>query len=251
MEAPEGTRGPSSFRYLLEIFAGIVVVFFAIAWLLPGVNSGPRGAAPRTQCKNNLKQISLALHNYHDAYGCFPPAYVADKQGRPIHSWRTLILPFVEFKPIYEEYRFDEPWNGPHNRKLAALQLALFQCPEVKHSNSETNYLVVVGPKTVFPGTKCVSISEITGGTTETILVVEVDNSGIQWAEPRDLSYVEAVRGINPKSGIGISSRHKQGGAQCAFADSSVRFLPNDYAPDDLPALIDRDAQKKPPIPQN
>ncbi len=183
-------------------------------------------------------------------YGCFPPAYIADKQGRPMHSWRTLLLPFCEFKPIYREYRFDEPWDGPHNRELAALKLNLFQCPETQHSNSETNYLVVVGPKTVFPGSKCVKISEITAGTTETVLIVEVDNSG---------NSVEPSRAICPrsrrpaasirKSGIGISSRHKWGGAQIAFANGSVRFLPSDYPPDDLPALFDRDAKPKPPLP--
>ncbi len=248
MEAPDGTRGPSSFRYLLEILAGLVVVFVAIVLVLPPVSTAP--ASRRTHCKNNLKQIALALHNYHDDYGCFPPAYIADQQGRPMHSWRTLLLPYLEFKPIYKQYRFDEPWNGPHNRKLAEMQIHLFQCPKAKHSDSETNYLVVVGPNTVFPGSKCVKISEITAGTTQTILLVEVDNSGIQWAEPRDLSEVEAIRGINPKSGIGISSHH-EGGAQCSLVDGSIRFLPDDYPPDDLPALFDRDAKKKPPLPQN
>jgi prepilin-type processing-associated H-X9-DG protein len=249
MEAPDGTRGPSSFRYLLEILAGLVVVFLAALLFLPAVTSGP--VPNRTICKNNLKQLALALHNYHDFYGCFPPAYIADKNGRPMHSWRTLILPFVEFKPIYNEYHFDEPWNGPHNRELAALKLNLFQCPETKHADSETNYLVVVGPKTVFPGSQCVRISEITGGTTQTILLVEVEHSGIQWSEPRDLSYAEAIRGINPKDGIGISSHHKGDGAQITFADGSVRFLSSNFPADNLPALLDREAEKKPPIPPN
>jgi Protein of unknown function (DUF1559) len=231
-------------------FLVAVCLLIGVVWLLVP-NLGPREASPRTQCKNNLKQLVLALHDYHDAYGCFPPAYIADKDGRPTHSWRTLLLPFCEFKPIYRDYRFDEPWNSPHNRELAALKLNLFQCPEVKHSNSETNYLVVVGPKTVFPGSKCVRMSEITGGTKETILIVEVDNSGIQWADPRDLSYDEAIRGINPKLGMGISSRHKAGGALCAFANETVRLLPDDYPAENLPALLDRDAKKKPPLPEN
>ena len=252
MDARDGTPSRSHFGLILKVVAGLAIAFIAILLFLPGPSSGP--ASYRVQCKINLKQFVLALHDYHDTYGCFPPAYIADKDGLPMHSWRTLILPFVEFKPIYRDYRFDEPWNGPHNRELAALKLNLFQCPEVKHANSETNYLVVVGPKTVFPGSKCVKLSEITGGTggtKETILIVEVDNSGIQWAEPRDLSYAEAVRGINPKLGIGISSHHKPGGAQCAFANGTVRFLPDDYPAENLPALLDRDAKKKPPLPEN
>ena len=205
-------------------FVLAVCLVIGACWLLLDPGIGPHEASRRTQCKNNLKQIALALHEYHDAYGCFPPAYIADKNGRPMHSWRTLILPFMEFKPIYKDYRFDEPWDGPHNRKLADLQLNLFQCPETKHSNSETNYLVVVGPKTVFPGSKCVKISEITAGTPETILLIEVEHSGIQWSEPRDLSYAEAIRGINPKDGIGISSHHKGDGAD--YLRRRLRALP-------------------------
>jgi prepilin-type processing-associated H-X9-DG protein len=217
-------------------------------WLLLP-QGGSRPASPRTQCRNNLKQIALALRNYHGTYGCFPPAYIEDKQGRPMHSWRTLILPFIASDSSFQDYRFDEPWDGPHNRQLTALPINLFQCPEDKHSNSETNYLVVVGPKTVFPGSKCVRLSEITGGAAQTILVVEVHNSGIQWAEPRDLPDVEAVRGINPKIETGISSPQGNG-ANCALADGSVLFLPDDYPPHDLQALLERDA-KKPPLPEN
>jgi Protein of unknown function (DUF1559) len=252
MTEQSGPQSPPwwDLRHPIGLVLAVCLVIGSCWLFLPGVG-GPREASRRTQCKNNLKQIALSLHNYHDTYGCFPPAYIADKDGRPMHSWRTLLLPFMEFKPIYKEYRFDEPWNGLHNRELAALKLNLFQCPEVEHSNSETNYLVVVGPKTIFPGSQCVRISEITGGAPQTILIVEVDNSGIQWSEPRDLSYDEAVRGINPKSGTGISSHHKQGGAQCAFADGAVRFLTNDFPPNDLPRLLDRGKTYKPPLPQN
>jgi prepilin-type processing-associated H-X9-DG protein len=107
----------------------------------------------------------------------------------------------------------------------------------------------VVGARTVFPGARSVKISEISGGTVSTILVVEVVNSGINWTEPRDLSFVQALRGINPESAFGISSHHK-GGAQIAFADCSVRFFPDDTPHDDLRSLLDRDADK-PRLPAN
>ena len=73
-------------------------------------------------CKNNLKQIALALHNYHQANGCFPPAYIADKNGRPMHSWRVLILPYLELDHLYKQYNFNEPWDGPNNKKLLAAR---------------------------------------------------------------------------------------------------------------------------------
>src|ERR1700683_5256410 len=237
----------SPWRFFIDAFAVLALAVIVMTFLLP--RGGSREASPRTQCKNNLKQIVLALHNYHDVYGCFPPAYIADKQGRPMHSWRVLLLQYLEFAPIYAQYRFDESWNGPHNRELTSLNLKLFRCPAEKSSDNdgETNYLVVVGPKTVFPGETCVRISEISAGTADTILVAEVANSGIKWGEPRDLSLTEAVRGINPKSGLGISSPH-EGGAWCAFADDSVRFMPNEPPPDHLRSFLERNGVK-PPFP--
>jgi Protein of unknown function (DUF1559) len=212
--------------------------FMAALVLLPG--PGSRDAPRRTECKSHLKQLALAMHNYHDAYGCFPPAYIADKGGRPMHSWRVLLLPFMEFDSLYKEYRFDEPWNGPHNRKLAELPIALFRCPLDSGRKTDTNYFVVDGPKTVFPGDKSIKVADITDGTSNTILLVEAADSGINWLEPRDMSYVEAVRGINPKSGWGISSRH-QGGAEVALADGSTRFLPDNIPADQMPRILQRD----------
>ena len=72
------------------------------------------------QCSNSLKNISLALQNYHDTYRTFPAAYVPDKDGEPMHSWRVLILPYIEERNLYDKYDFTEPWDGPNNSKLLA-----------------------------------------------------------------------------------------------------------------------------------
>ncbi|MDH3719020.1 MAG: DUF1559 domain-containing protein, partial [Planctomycetota bacterium] len=97
----------------------LLILALLVTLLLPVVQSC-RESASRVQCMNNLKQIALALHQYHDQYGSFPPAYVAGPDGKPWHSWRVLILPFIEAEPLYAMYNFDEPWDGPNNRKLAA-----------------------------------------------------------------------------------------------------------------------------------
>jgi hypothetical protein len=86
--------------------------------LLPAVQSA-RETARRMQCANNLKQISLAMLSYEQQYHSLPPAFVADKNGRPMHSWRVLLLPYLDCKPLYDAYHFDEPWDGPHNRALS------------------------------------------------------------------------------------------------------------------------------------
>ena len=76
-----------------------------IALMLPAQRRA-REPARRSQCKNNLKQIGLALHNYHETYGAFPPAYTVDADGKRLHSWRTLILPYLDQAPLYDKIDF-------------------------------------------------------------------------------------------------------------------------------------------------
>jgi hypothetical protein len=152
-----------------------------IAMLLPAVQSH-RTHARRSVCKSNLKQIGLALHNYHDIYGSFPPAYIADENGKPMHSWRVLILPFIDLPQLYEEYSFDEPWDGPNNSKLASKMPPTYACPSsATHRGGRgesTSYMAVVGPHTSWPGATGRKFDEFPDGLSNTILVVE-SNSGI------------------------------------------------------------------------
>ncbi len=238
------------FSRLAILGVAVALGFTTVALLLPPVQTDG-GRPPRGECKNNLKQIALALHNYHDDYGCFPPAYVADKNGRPMHSWRVLILPYLDYRAVYERYRFDEPWNGPHNRELVSQAPYMYHCPADKTPKTDTSYVVVVGPSTMFPGEKCVRIKDIGDGTTLTIMVVEMVNSRINWMEPRDLTFDQALRGINPDSQLGISSHHEDG-AQAAFADGSVRFFRNDFPTGDLRLLLEiNDGKPSPRLPMN
>ncbi len=130
-----------------------------------------------------MKQFGLALHNYHDKFGCFPPAYVADATGRPMHSWRVLILPFMEEAALYQQYRFDEPWDGPNNSKLANRIPEVYRCPTYERSHDRlklsaphlalmTNYVAVVGVGTAFDGSASVGVRDIEDGTSNTVLVI-------------------------------------------------------------------------------
>jgi prepilin-type processing-associated H-X9-DG protein len=203
-------------------------------------STGSHLSSSRIECRNNLKQLALAMHNYRDAYGAFPPAYVADKDGKPMHSWRVLLLPYMDRRGLYDLYRFDEPWDGPNNRKLAEQMPPEYHCPADADARAgETSYFVVVGPKTIFPGTASVAMSDIPDGPTYTILLVEAADSGINWLKPRDLTYDEARRGINPEMGWGISSNHG-GGAIVAFADGSEDMLPNNTPVQQLRLLLER-----------
>ena len=224
----------------ITIIAIIVLAIFGflLALLMPREGRGP--VPPRVICSHNLGRIALAMHNYHNAYGCFPPACITDEDGRPMHSWRVLLLPFLEQAPLHDLYDFDEPWDGPNNRKLAGDPLAIFNCPgENKYPSTATDYLVVVGPETMWPGSEPMNLDECTDGPGNTILVVEVANSDIHWMEPRDLHVRQMAPSINPPAGQGISSFHT-GGANVAMVDGRVEFLPDTTTPEELRRMLSR-----------
>jgi prepilin-type processing-associated H-X9-DG protein len=228
---------------VLIVLGSLFVVVFVcggilLALLLPAVQAA-REAARRAQCSNNLKQIALALHNYHDTYGEFPPAYFTDENGTPTHSWRVMILPFLESAPLYSQYSFDEPWDGPNNSQLAGQMPTAYRCASAPATSSNTTgYMAIVGPGTAWPGAQSQKIMQITDGTSNTILVAEVAGSQVNWMAPTDLDVTRLPMAINAaKDGTAISSHHP-GGAQAAFADGSTRFLTETISPQTLQGLI-------------
>ena len=174
----------------LVVVACIVPLFccsgFGIALMLPAVQAA-REAARRAQCINNMKQVGLALHNYHDAYRSFPPAYIPDEDGRPMHSWRVLLLPYLEQQFLYDQYRFDEPWDSPHNRALADLMPGVYRCPSSPVAGETiTTYAMAVGPDAFSPGPDGRAAEDFPDGLSQTIAVVEMAHAEIHWMEPRD-----------------------------------------------------------------
>jgi Protein of unknown function (DUF1559) len=113
----------------------------------------------------------LAVAGYVDQHKRYPPAYLADKHGRPMHSWRLLILPYIEQNDLYKKYNFDEPWDGPANRKLASLMPRIYALHgEERAENTTTNYLAVVGPETIWQGSTGVPFDGVKDGSSNTIL---------------------------------------------------------------------------------
>ena len=88
-----------------------------------------RENAARTVCINNLKQIGLAMHNYHDRHKSLPSAYTVDKAGKPLLSWRVLILPYLDQEALYKEFHLDEPWDSEHNKPLSAMVVKVYRSP--------------------------------------------------------------------------------------------------------------------------
>ncbi|NUQ63252.1 MAG: DUF1559 domain-containing protein [Pirellulales bacterium] len=229
---PKRTSGPAVLVIVLVAALGIVVVCGGImaALLLPAVQAA-REAARRSQCTNNLKQIALAMHNYHDTYGSFPPAYLADKNGKPMHSWRVLLLPFLEQQALYEQYNFDEPWDSPANQRIASTVVPVYNCPSNPNTSSpQTSYVMLVGPGTISDGASATKIQDIADGSSNTILVIEATGTSIGWTEPRDLDATKITFEVNEPMGGEIESLHP-GGVNCAMCDGAVRFLSDTIDP--------------------
>jgi len=208
--------------------------------LLPAVQSA-REAARRAQCTNNLKQIALGMHMYADIHKEFPPAYTVDADGKPMHSWRVLILPYIDQKELYDRYNFDEPWDGPNNSQLAALMPIIYACPSdaTEPGSTTTAYAVINGPDAIFDGDKPCPFSAIRDGLSNTLLVVEASGAKIHWMEPRDLDFSKMQFVINGPGGNEIASHHPST-TNVAFADGSARALALGLPPTFLRGMITR-----------
>jgi prepilin-type processing-associated H-X9-DG protein len=112
----------------VELLVVIAIIAVLIGLLAPAVQK-IREAASRMSCSNNLKQIGLALHNYHDARRAFPPSSTSGTGKR--HSWIPFTLPYFEEDPLYKRYNFNKNWFAAGNAKAVAIQLRIFQCPSV------------------------------------------------------------------------------------------------------------------------
>lgn len=230
---------------------GYVVLLLFILIAPFASHAGP--TAFRVMCANNsVHQISMALHQYHAANKCYPPAVVRDSDGNAMHSWRVLILPYLYLDNAerFQKYDFSEPWNGPNNRLLADPMPRVYRCEaerEYSHTNElTTNFVAVVGQQTAWPENTALKEGDIHDEKSRTIHVVETTNAGIHWMEPRDLTMDQVLAGLETKTGPGISSFHRvrsgllheHEGVNVAFTDSSVKFLPTDLAPETLKGLL-------------
>ncbi|GAC1464026.1 MAG: hypothetical protein NVSMB9_02220 [Isosphaeraceae bacterium] len=214
------------------VLGGIGCTAVTLALLLPAVQAA-REAARRAQCVNNLKQIALAMHNFHAAKDRFPGASITDAQGKPLLSWRVAILPYLDQTSLYERFHLNEPWNSPHNQALLTQMPLAYACPsEPPHGPGMTIYQAVIGPQTMFTNGKPVPLAEVTDGTSNTLLVGEASKA-VPWTAPEDLPFDLSL----PNSGLG--SQHF-GGFNAAFADGSVRFLLNTINKSVLSALLSR-----------
>lgn len=216
------------------VVSGLVL---PLGWIIQPEVIGDREVPPKTQCKNQLKQIGLAIHNYHDDYGSFPPAFVADADGRPIHSWRVLILPYIEQNALYKRYDFSEPWNEPNNIKLQDEMPSAYRCvsffdgvgkgtPERAQLLRLSSYAAITGFDCTFDGSATSTLDDFPDGAGNTLAVVEVRQHAVHWMSPFDVSPTEWLTDLRRSVTKANSNHHEC--VNAAFADGTVKIVPHD-----------------------
>lgn len=186
------------------LFLGLILLFIQRV-------TEVRDAAYRMNCNGNLCFLGLCLQNYHLRHGHLPPAYLVDASGTPAHSWRVLLLEEIDLD-LFKAYKFDEPRNGPNNRLLESRMPNCYACPSDPNGRAkwQTNYFVVVGNETLFPGPRALAFREVEKPASEPVMLVESSNQAIHWMEPRDFNFETTNFKLNDPSMPGISSFHSK-----------------------------------------
>lgn len=189
--------------------SSLMIGLLSPVWLIFAVPSGghPPWAYDLNECSSRLSQISRAIQQFEWEQHHYPPAFIPDADGRPMHSWRVLILPYLPrrdarngladktYADVFSQYRFDEPWDSPNNAAIADLVDA-YQCPALQRNKSvpstATPYLAVVGNNACWPGAGSRAPEEFRDGRARSLCLIEatpIDN----WMEPKDISADEAI----------------------------------------------------------
>ncbi len=193
----------------------------------------PQNAATRMRSQNNLKQIGVALHNYHDVNGVLPAAAIVDKKGKPLLSWRVAILPYVEQDNLYKKFHLDEAWDSPHNKPLSQTRVKVFELPYIESKPGITHYRAFVGNGAVFDQIQGVKFSQISDGTSNTLMVVEAAD-GVPWAKPDEIEF-------DPAKPMLKHLRFEKNVCNILMCDGSVRSVSNKLKEAVLTLLIQRD----------
>jgi hypothetical protein len=147
-------------------------------------------ARARAKSSNNLKQILLAVHNFHDANGKFPND-VYDANGKAILSWRVQLLPYLEHDNLWKQFRMDEPWDGKNNKPLLEKMPEIFASPRVKvKAKGYTVYQSFAGKNCLFGSNREFRFTSITDGTSNTLFAVEA-TAAVPWTKPADIPFDE------------------------------------------------------------
>ncbi len=233
-----GGIGLSLFQKRYVIAGGLFGLLLIWVLLLPTIGTA-KPAARRAQCINQMKQITLAILNYERTHGHLPPPYTTDDEGNPLHSWRVLILPFVEEQDLYDAIDLTKPWHHPHNLALQAQMPYLYQCPSVQpdHHDVTTAYVAILGKHTAWPRSGKRTMDDITDGPSKTLALLESEKHRVHWMSTADPG-IEMIGPLNAAGETLVSSSNHNGGVVYSRCDASVGFLASDTDLSYLRSLI-------------
>ena len=212
---------------MLAFLAGIsaIGVTHQTMWMVTTketlISSGFREASPRTRSTNNLKNLGIAAHGYHDAQKSFPAGGTFDAQGRGLHGWQTVLLPYLDHLHLHEKIDFSQPWNSPRNAEFSKLSISSYFHNVLIEEREIAGYSVshFTGNSHVL-GAKEMKLSDITDGTSNTLLMGAVTGEFKPWAMPMNCR--------DPAFGFGTTSGFAdvQGKAVLfVMADGTVRAV--------------------------
>jgi type II secretory pathway pseudopilin PulG len=167
--------------------ASVLLVVLSLLFVRIGlpVYQSMRADSMNRASQVNLQKIARALNQYQAEHGTYPPAYLVDEHGTPTHSWRVLILPQLGYDHLYHQIDFDSPWDSQVNSLLKYSMPVEYQSfGERNLGSSETRFVVVTGPQTMFPAEKSVSAQTVTDHPRTILTVIEINGPPIEWMRP-------------------------------------------------------------------
>lgn len=247
-DAPAGDlRAARRSRWLFWLATLGVGGLIVVALLLPMSRPGASKLARRVACAHNLRHIAQALQAYDQQHGSLPPACTRDAEGRPLHSWRTLILPYLEERGLYESIDLSKPWDDPANASARQRMPHVYRCPGATLPPDHTAYMVVVSPEGCFRTDRSLKLAEVQRPA-QTLLATEFPaQCAVHWMAPED-----ADEAMFLAPGKGNLTEHPRGACNYAYADGSVAvFTPTDTdegGPDLRRSLLRTDDRKIEPV---
>lgn len=182
-------------------------------------------AAKRTEAASNLRQIAIGFHNFHAANNGLPNSVYVSEYGKK-YSWRIAILPYIGEQEIYDQYRFNEEWNSPHNTRVTSRMPDFFRSDMDDTQTTSSSWYMLTGPKGALDTESSWHIQDLSNrdGTSKTIIAVEAKQN-IHWAHPVDIA-------LAPEDKIPSFGGYHKGGFNAMFADASIQFVDENTSPE-------------------